>query len=174
MLYMSYESEDISKILRYSDAESIKQSIIRILRQSLESEDEIEKRRIRRIYVPLPYEIRSKIKIAALQALKEIGYWDPEIFDSIFLLAKNDPDYEIRRLAEETIIAVLRKTNHKKESLLQVLNAINKREILISPIDAVKASGIEAAEELLKDKNVSKDVKELIKFCLEAIKNEKS
>lgn len=173
ILKMSEEPSDISLTLRYGDVKRIKESIKRVLLHSIETEDEIEKRKARRIYVSLPYESRSKLKIAALQALKEVGYWDPEIFDSVFSLAKNDPDFEVKKLAEETILSVLEKTKHKKESLMQVLRAINKREILISPVDAVKASGEETAKKLLEDETLSKDMRDLIKFCLDTIKGKK-
>ncbi|MHA1616952.1 MAG: hypothetical protein ACTSX9_06595 [Candidatus Njordarchaeales archaeon] len=169
---MSHSDRDLSLTLRYGDVESIREAIIRLMKQALAAEDDVEKRKIRRIFIGLPYENRSKVKIAALQALKEVGYWDSEIFDSIFILTKNDPDYEIRKLAEETILEVLKKTNDKKGSLLQVLKAIYNRETVISPLDAIKACGISVANELLEDENVPNNVKELIEFCLNELKKE--
>jgi len=121
-------------------------------------------RRIKAISLRLLETPRGKIKKVVFKALAKMGFYDREIFEKAYEILLKDPDLEVRKKIEESIIEILRRTQRKKEALKDVIKAIAEKGVRISPVDVVKAAGVDIAKSILGE--LKDEEKSIIEFAI--------
>ncbi len=168
------EYKRLIELIRYGSEDELEKALIDFINKYWgKSEDSV--RAIRRLFYGIRFEPRRRVKKAFLRAIAETGIWDKEILDAVFSIARDDPEPEVKELAEKAALEALKKVDNKnkKEALIFLLRAIDRRLIYLSPMDIIKVVGANYARELLNDESLSYNIKDLINFALKNIENEK-
>lgn len=157
-------------MIRYGSEEELEKTLIDFINKNKDSEESI--RVIRRLFYGIRFEPRKRVKKAFLKAVAKTGIWDKDVLDVIFAIARDDPEPEVRDLAEKAAIEGLKTVDnkHKRDLFIFLLKAVDRRLIYLSPIDVIKTVGVDYARKILEDESLSVSLKELIIFALENIK----
>lgn len=165
---MESEYRKIVELIRYGHEEELKNALVEFINQNKSSEEGI--RIIRRLFLGLRLEPRMRVKKIFLTAVAETAIWDPEVLDTVFLIARDDPEPELRELAEKVALKVLETADKKvkKDVFIFLLKAIDRRLIYISPTDLVRIGGLDLAREIMNDERIGKNLKDLLQYGIEA------
>jgi len=166
---MGYDYKRLIELIRYGTEDELRNALVSFIERNRGSEEGM--RTIRRIFLGLRLEPRLKIKKVFLMAVAETALWDPEILDTVFLIARDDPEPELRSLAEQVALRVLKNSDekNKKEVFMFILRAIDRRLVYLSPIDLVKIVGESFVRKLLEEEAIPRNLRELIEFGLSEV-----
>jgi len=153
--------------IRYGDEDEAYEALCYVFEKILnEFEDDPSEgfKKIKAISLRLLETPRAKIKKAVFRALAKIGFYDKELFEKAYEILLRDPDFEVRKKVEESIIEILKRTQKKKEALKDIIKAITEKGIRLSPVDVVKAVGIDVAKSLMNE--LENEEKNIIEFAI--------
>jgi len=167
MVITMEEYKRIIEMIRYGSEEELERALIDFINKNKDNEESM--RAVRRLFYGVRFEPRRRVKKAFLRAIAKTGIWDEEILDTIFSIARDDPEPEVKELAEKAALEALKKVEdkHKRDAFIFLLKAIDRRLIYLSPIDLIKIVGVNYARKVLDDEALQANLKELINFALE-------